>query len=517
MLVGIGVWSILLTPALIGGDIAQALTSTTEPRLSLDHLIRTTPFVGSATSVRDDEGSAYVAGDDALWLASDNDDALFEVDRTTGALRREVAQSAFVNAPRFGVGGAAGQARTEDLEALAYDANADVLYAFSGSAGATPTAFRLTRDANQQFQVDSWQPLPSEWTGAGWRLADGLTYVANGPTIRTYDFPANTFGAAFSIPGLGGIFGLDFDDVTGDLLAVNTSERLWRASMTTRTLREGWEGISLTGLGLRDSRAVEVIGEQVLVSDGDDSRASSDPMNHAVFVLDVTAAAPDTTDPTITMVTPPAGAVYARNRVVNADFSCTDEPGGSGIASCVGTVADGHAIDTTTLGQHSFGVTATDVAGNTRVLNRPYTVTAARPDGRIRRGSGTLVGNNIENTTGSGQTRSGSAGRGHSVTYYASIQNDAAFAERLRLHGQGSTAQFTIGYRNPAGTNITDQVTAGTYTTPNLVTGGTFQVRITVTVRNTAPPHAVVVRTLTSISTSDTTRRDTVEFVTSRA
>ena len=517
MLVGIGVWSILLTPALIGGDIAQALTSTTEPRLSLDHLIRTTPFVGSATSVRDDEGSAYVAGDDALWLASDNDDALFEVDRTTGALRREVAQSAFVNAPRFGVGGAAGQARTEDLEALAYDANADVLYAFSGSAGATPTAFRLTRDANQQFQVDSWQPLPSEWTGAGWRLADGLTYVANGPTIRTYDFPANTFGAAFSIPGLGGIFGLDFDDVTGDLLAVNTSERLWRASMTTRTLREGWEGISLTGLGLRDSRAVEVIGEQVLVSDGDDSRASSDPMNHAVFVLDVTAAAPDTTDPTITMVTPPAGAVYARNRVVNADFSCTDEPGGSGIASCVGTVADGHAIDTTTLGQHSFGVTATDVAGNIRVLNRPYTVTAARPDGRIRRGSGTLVGNNIENTTGSGQTRSGSAGRGHSVTYYASIQNDAAFAERLRLHGQGSTAQFTIGYRNPAGTNITDQVTAGTYTTPNLVTGGTFQVRITVTVRNTAPPHAVVVRTLTSISTSDTTRRDTVEFVTSRA
>jgi hypothetical protein len=287
--------------------------------------------------------------------------------------------------------------------------------------------------------------------------------------------------------------------------------------MTTTTLRDGWTGISLSGLGLLDTRAVEVIGEQVLVSDGYDSRSSSDPMNHAVFVLDVTATGPDTTDPTVTIVSPPAGAVYARNRVVNADFSCTDEAGGSGIASCVGTVADGQAIDTTTLGPHAFRVSATDVAGNIRVLNRPYTVVSARPDGRIRRGSGTLVGNNIENTTGSGQTRSGSAGRGHSITYYASIQNDAAFAERLRLHGQGSTAQFTIGYRNPAGTNITDQVTAGTYTTPNLVTGGTFQVRITVTVRNTAPPHAVVVRTLTSISTSDATRRDTVEFVTSRA
>jgi hypothetical protein len=202
---------------------------------------------------------------------------------------------------------------------------------------------------------------------------------------------------------------------------------------------------------------------------------------------------------------------------VNADFSCTDEAGGSGIASCVGTVDDGQAIDTATMGQHSFRVTATDVAGNVRVLNRPYTVTAARPDGRIRRGSGTLVGNNIENTTGSGQTRSGSAGRGHSITYYASIQNDAAFAERLLLHGQASTPRFTVAYHNRAGTNITNHVTAGTYTTPDLVTGGTYVVRITVTVRNTAPPNAVVARTLTSISTSDTTRRDTVKFVTSRA
>ena len=215
-----------------------------------------------------------------MWLASDNDNALFEVDRTTGALRRKIAQAAFMDARRFGGGGSAGEARTEDLEALAYDANADVLYAFSGSTSATPTAFRLTRDANDRFQVQSWQPLPSEWTGAGWRSADGRTYVANGSTIRTYDFATNRLGPAFSISGLSRIFGLDFDNATGDLLAVNTAERLWRASMTTRTLRPGWNGISLTGLGLLDTRAVEVIGRQVFVTDGDDSRAvvgSDDP------------------------------------------------------------------------------------------------------------------------------------------------------------------------------------------------------------------------------------------------
>jgi PKD repeat protein len=275
---------------MVGGGDAEALITTTQPQLTFNRLIRTSPFPGSPTSVQDNEGSAYVAGDDALWMASDNDDALFEVDRTTGALRRKVAQSAFVNAPRFGVGGTAGQARTEDLEALAYDANADVLYAFSGSTSATPTAFRLTRDASRQFQVESWQPLPSEWTGAGWRAADRLTYVANGSTIRTYDFATNTLGASFSISGLSNVFGLDFDDVTGDLLAVNSSERLYRASMTTRTLQTGWNGISLTGFGLLDTRGVEVIGEQLLVTDGADSsaRPTTDPMSHAVFVLDVT-------------------------------------------------------------------------------------------------------------------------------------------------------------------------------------------------------------------------------------
>jgi PKD repeat protein len=273
----------------IGVGTAHALTSTTQPQLTLNRLIRTSPFAGSTTKVSDNEGSAYVASDDAFWMADDNGDALYEVDRTTGALRRKLAQSAFINAPRFGIGGTAGQSRTEDLEALAYDANADVLYAFSGSTSAIPTVFRLTRDANHQFQVQSWQPLPSEWTGAGWRLADGLLYVVNSSTFRTYDFATNTFGPSFSISGISKIYGMDFDDATGDMLVVNGSERLYRVSMSTRTILPGWNGISLTGFGVLDARAVEVIGEQVFVTDGADTnkRSSSSPMFHAVFVFDV--------------------------------------------------------------------------------------------------------------------------------------------------------------------------------------------------------------------------------------
>ena len=42
---------------------------------------------------------------------------------------------------------------------------------------------------------------------------------------------------------------------------------------------------------MKDTRGVEVIGEQVFVSDGYDFRSSSDPMNHAIFVYDVTGPA----------------------------------------------------------------------------------------------------------------------------------------------------------------------------------------------------------------------------------
>ena len=51
--------------------------------------------------------------------------------------------------------------------------------------------------------------------------------MANGSTLRTYDFATQILGGgAFPISGLSKVRGVDFDDVTGDLLAVNSNERL---------------------------------------------------------------------------------------------------------------------------------------------------------------------------------------------------------------------------------------------------------------------------------------------------
>lgn len=46
---------------------------------------------------------------------------------------------------------------------------------------------------------------------------------------------------------------------------------------------------------------------------------------------------PDPTDLTVTLTTPPDGAVCARGQVVNAAHNCTDDADGSGVAACVAT------------------------------------------------------------------------------------------------------------------------------------------------------------------------------------
>jgi hypothetical protein len=84
--------------------------------------------------------------------------------------------------------------------------------------------------------------------------------------------------------------------------------------------------------------------------------------------------APDITAPTITLTTPANGATYLLNQSVSADYACQDEAGGSGLASCAGTVASGSAIDTSSAGAKSFTVNAADHAGNPASASASYNV-----------------------------------------------------------------------------------------------------------------------------------------------
>jgi hypothetical protein len=81
----------------------------------------------------------------------------------------------------------------------------------------------------------------------------------------------------------------------------------------------------------------------------------------------------DTTAPTILFTTPVNGAVFLEGDRILADYSCADAGSGIAAGGCVGTVADGAPIDTT-VGSHTFKVTATDVVGKKTTATVTYNV-----------------------------------------------------------------------------------------------------------------------------------------------
>ena len=105
------------------------------------------------------------------------------------------------------------------------------------------------------------------------------------------------------------------------------------------------------------------------------------PKNPASVTADVRPLAiaavrpPDTQAPTVDLRTPADGAEYDLGADVDADYSCADE-GGSGLASCTGDVADGEAIDTSSVGTHEFTVVARDGAGHETTVTHSYIVSS---------------------------------------------------------------------------------------------------------------------------------------------
>lgn len=91
-------------------------------------------------------------------------------------------------------------------------------------------------------------------------------------------------------------------------------------------------------------------------------------------VVQNTVTVVDETSPTVSLTTPVEGASYELGAQVLADYECADEPSGSGLDACVGSVADGAAVDTGSLGQKTFTVDASDHAGNTDSKSVSYTV-----------------------------------------------------------------------------------------------------------------------------------------------
>jgi hypothetical protein len=140
-----------------------------------------------------------------------------------------------------------------------------------------------------------------------------------------------------------------------------------------------------------------------------------------------------------------------------------------------------------------------------------------KPDGRIRLDTGTYVGNNVYNTTGLNQTKTGSATPGHTISFGISIQNDGNSSDRFKLNATGTTAtSYTVKYFRGT-TDITAAVVAGTYQTPSLAAGATYFITAKVTVKTGAAVGSSVTRLVTISSIANSAKKDAVKFIGKRA
>ena len=85
----------------------------------------------------------------------------------------------------------------------------------------------------------------------------------------------------------------------------------------------------------------------------------------------VTGVNVDTTSPTAAIIVPSQGSTYILNQPVVAQYACADN---LSLASCVGTVANGGAVATGSIGTFAFDVAAGDKALNSAAAMTSYSV-----------------------------------------------------------------------------------------------------------------------------------------------
>jgi hypothetical protein len=165
--------------------------------------------------------------------------------------------------------------------------------------------------------------------------------------------------------------------------------------------------------------------------------------------------------------------------------------------------------------------TATDATPSakrgTSEFSAPFALSVKKPDGRIKKGSGSYVGNNIYNLTGLNQTRSGTTTRGNTINFTVSVQNDATSADSFKVIPTGTnTTGYSIKYFHGT-TDITSAVVAGTFQTPSIAPGGKYGIKAKVTIGSAAATGSSITRLVTITSVGDNSKQDAVKFIAKRS
>lgn len=214
--------------------------------------------------------------------------------------------------------------------------------------------------------------------------------------------------------------------------------------------------------------------------------------------------------PQIVLNGPADGATFVQGASVPATAGCTDWVSHA-LASCTKTGIVGGALDTSTVGTHTWSATGVGGAGVASSESRRYTVRSPlrRADGMIRRADTTRwKGNNIRGSAVN-QTVLQAAHRGTRTTSYWLVQNDGERGDAFRLAGTSGSTGFRVHYFT-GGRDVTAAVVAGTFRTTTLTPGRSVILRVVITPTRSARVGAVRTFTLRCTSVSSSTAVDRV-------
>ena len=258
------------------------------------------------------------------------------------------------------------------------------------TVGAAPFEVAITPDGKTAYVVnggsDSVTPIDTATNTAGPAITVGGAPF--GVAITPDQPPAAAFSATVAPAGSASSFDAS---ASADLDGTITSYR-WdfgdgSSQMTTSSAvshvyaRAGSYTATLTVTDDQDcSTALVFTGQTASCNGGPQARTTREVIVRAVL----------TPSPPVVKIGPPSaqvssptnGARYGRGQVVHASYNCLEGTGGPGISSCVGTVPNGQAINTSRVGKHSFAVTASSKDGQTATSTLSYTVRL--PDNRFR-------------------------------------------------------------------------------------------------------------------------------------
>ena len=395
-------------------------------------------------------------------------------------------------------------------------AGAETADAFTGSrqvcnnVGACTTAGPITGN-----KVDKKAPVVSCGTAdTAWHNSDvvitciasdggsGLANAADGSFMLTTTVAAGTETANASTnsrqvcDGVGGCstsgpITANKVDKKAPVVSCGAADTAWHNSdvVITCIASDGGSGLANAADGSFTLTTTVAVGTET-ANASTSSRQVCDGVGGCSTSGPITANKVDKKAPTITVTSPAANATYQFNASVAANYVCGD--GGSGMAACQGTVANGSLINTSSTGAQTFTVAATDHVGNPFTLNVAYSVEPGGGGGQTSADVGiTLVAPNRVTPGGT-------------LTYSMTVTNSS----------NTTAAGVFVSNALPAGTVFASAATShGTVTAPAVGSNGTVMVNVGSLPKNVPAVISVVV-SVTAVSGTVLTDTATVTATT---